>query len=158
MVYIRKRNGSLEPFDRSKIISAIIKAFLEVDEVLYEMDTPTDIANEISDFCKNSHRRISVEEIQDLIEEKLMESERKDVARAFIRYRYKRELVRETNETYTGILELVELNNEEVLEENSNKNAIVASTQRDYIAGEVSRDLSKKLLLPSAVVKADKDG
>lgn len=83
-----------------------------------------------------------------------MRSERRDVARAYIRFRYKKEILRQTSKTYDGIMELVEMANEELKEENSNKDAIVASTQRDYIAGEVSKDLTNRLLLPSAVQKA----
>jgi ribonucleoside-triphosphate reductase len=99
-----------------------------------------------------------VEEIQDYIEEELMRSERKDVARAYIRYRFKKEMLRQTSETYSGILELVEMQNEELKDENSNKNAIVASTQRDYMAGEVSKDLSHRTLLPTEVIRAHDAG
>lgn len=99
-----------------------------------------------------------VEEIQDYIEEALMQSERRDVARAYIRFRYKKEILRQTSKTYDGIMELVELHNEELKEENSNKNAIVASTQRDYMAGEVSKDITRRLLLPTAVKEAHDKG
>ena len=150
-----KRDGTLVSFDKNKIINAINKAFLEVDGVLYEIDTANDIANDIENLPKE---KISVEEIQNKIEEELMESERKDVARAYVRYRYKKEILRETNNTYEAIMKLVEMNNEELKEENSNKDAIIASTQRDYMAGEVSKDITKRFLLPAVVQKAHESG
>lgn len=93
-----------------------------------------------------------------MVEDYLMHSERKDVARAYIRYRYKREAARQLSKTYDGILDLVELKNQDLKDENSNKNAIVASTQRDYMAGEVSKDLTNRVLLPTRVVKAHQAG
>lgn len=158
MNMIIKRNGSEVDFDETKIINAINKAFIEVDKQLYETDTARDIAKDIKVRFDQSSTNVDVETIQDWVEEYLMRSERKDVARAYIRYRYKKEIVRQTNETYNSILELVEMQNDELKEENSNKNAIVASTQRDYMAGEVSKDLTNRVLLPSAVVEAHKDG
>lgn len=149
-----KRNGDIVAFDKNKIISAINKAFIEVDGQLYETDTADSIAEDIAALDKE----ISVEEIQDLVEEYLMQSERKDVARAYIRYRYKREILRQTNKTYDGIMELVNLQNQELKDENSNKNAVVASTQRDYMAGEVSKDLTRRLLLPEVVKQAHDNG
>ena len=149
-----KRNGDIVAFDKNKIISAINKAFIEVDGQLYETDTADSIAEDIAAL----DREISVEEIQDLVEEFLMQSERKDVARAYIRYRYKREILRQTNKTYDGIMELVNLQNQELKDENSNKNAVVASTQRDYMAGEVSKDLTRRLLLPEVVKQAHDNG
>lgn len=149
-----KRNGNIVAFDKNKIISAINKAFIEVDGQLYETDTANSIAEDIAALDKE----ISVEEIQDLVEEFLMQSERKDVARAYIRYRYKREILRQTNKTYDGIMELVNLQNQELKDENSNKNAVVASTQRDYMAGEVSKDLTRRLLLPEVVKQAHDNG
>ena len=149
-----KRNGDVVAFDKNKIISAINKAFIEVDGQLYETDTADSIAEDIAALDKE----ISVEEIQDLVEEFLMQSERKDVARAYIRYRYKREILRQTNKTYDGIMELVNLQNQELKDENSNKNAVVASTQRDYMAGEVSKDLTRRLLLPEVVKQAHDNG
>lgn len=101
---------------------------------------------------------MSVEDVQDFVEEFLMDSTRKDVAKAYVRYRYKREIMRQTEKTYDGILELVELNNQELKDENSNKNATIASTQRDYMAGEVSKDLSQRYFLPKAVVDAHNNG
>ena len=158
---IVKRDGTQVQFDRDKIINAINKAFIEVDGKLYETDTAYDIAVEIEYTARQlakEDRILSVESIQDLVEDYLMRSERKDVARAYIRYRYKKEILRQTSKTYDGILELVEMQNDELKEENSNKNAIVASTQRDYMAGEVSKDLSHRMLLPAEVVRAHDAG
>ena len=158
---IVKRDGTQVQFDRDKIINAINKAFIEVDGKLYETDTAYDIAVEIEQATRQlaeEDRILSVESIQDLVEDYLMRSERKDVARAYIRYRYKKEILRQTSKTYDGILELVEMQNDELKEENSNKNAIVASTQRDYMAGEVSKDLSHRMLLPAEVVRAHDAG
>ena len=158
---IVKRDGTQVQFGRDKIISAINKAFIEVDGKLYETDTAYDIAVEIEYTARQlakEDRILSVESIQDLVEDYLMRSERKDVARAYIRYRYKKEILRQTSKTYDGILELVEMQNDELKEENSNKNAIVASTQRDYMAGEVSKDLSHRMLLPAEVVRAHDAG
>ena len=158
---IVKRDGTQVQFDRDKIINAINKAFIEVDGKLYETDTAYDIAVEIEQAARQlaeEDRILSVEAIQDLVEDYLMRSERKDVARAYIRYRYKKEILRQTSKTYDGILELVEMQNDELKEENSNKNAIVASTQRDYMAGEVSKDLSHRMLLPAEVVRAHDAG
>ena len=158
---IVKRDGTQVQFDRDKIINAINKAFIEVDGKLYETDTAYDIAVEIEQAARQLAEEdhiLSVESIQDLVEDYLMRSERKDVARAYIRYRYKKEILRQTSKTYDGILELVEMQNDELKEENSNKNAIVASTQRDYMAGEVSKDLSHRMLLPAEVVRAHDAG
>ena len=153
---VKKRNGQIVEFDKTKIIEAINKAFIEVDGQLYEDETASDIASEIE--VENNTDILDVETIQDLVEDKLMDSERKDVAKAYVRYRYKREILRQTNKAYEGILDLVELQNEELKEENSNKNAIVASTQRDYIAGEVSKDLGHRMLLPAEVIRAHDAG
>lgn len=158
MVYIVKRDGSLALFNKDKIVVAINKAFIEVDQTLYETDTANDIANEIFNLAKDRSEPMTVEQVQDLVEDYLMRSERKDVAKAYIRYRYRKEIVRQTNKTYDGIMELVEMQNNELKEENSNKNAIVASTQRDYMAGEVSKDLSHRLLLPAEVIRAHDAG
>lgn len=158
MIYIVKRDGSLALFNKDKIVVAINKAFIEVDQTLYETDTANDIANEIFNLAKDRSEPMTVEQVQDLVEDYLMRSERKDVAKAYIRYRYRKEIVRQTNKTYDGIMELVEMQNNELKEENSNKNAIVASTQRDYMAGEVSKDLSHRLLLPAEVIRAHDAG
>jgi ribonucleoside-triphosphate reductase len=153
-----KRDGTAVPFDKEKIVNAINKAFIEVDGTLYEDDTAKDIADEINYSVKTSKTDVTVETIQDWVENYLMDSTRKDVARAYIRYRYKKEIIRQTSETYDGILSLVEMQNDELKDENSNKNAVVASTQRDYMAGEVSKDLTNRVLLPTAVVKAHMNG
>ena len=107
MIKVLKRNGQIVDFNKNKIIEAINKAFLEVDDQLYEDDTAIDIANEIEQAWK-SEEPLSVETIQDLVEEYLMRSERKDVARAYIRFRYKKEILRQTSETYDSILSLIE--------------------------------------------------
>ena len=158
---VYKRSGVATKFDKNKIVNAINKAFLEVDGQLYETDTANDIADEIEQKVAAARKEgviLSVEKIQDYVEEGLMSSERKDVARAYVRYRYKREILRQTAQTYEGIMKLVELDNQELKDENSNKNAIVASTQRDYMAGEVSKDISRRFLLPSVVQEAHDNG
>ena len=158
MLQIRKRNGILVPFDKQRIIDAINKAFIEVDGQLYEDDTAKDIADEIKYKVKTSNNIVSVEDIQNWVEQELMDSDRKDVAKAYVRYRYKREIMRDTEKMYDGVLELVDFNNQELKDENSNKNAVVASTQRDYMAGEVSKDLALRYFLPQAVVDAHNNG
>jgi ribonucleoside-triphosphate reductase len=157
-MYIVKRSGEPAEFDKSKIVNAINKAFVEVDGVLYETETADDIANDIEEIVSKSPNSITVETIQDWVEDELMQSDRRDVARAYIRFRYKKEILRQTNKTYDGILQLIEMQNEELKDENSNKNAVIASTQRDYMAGEVSKDITNRILLPSAVVKAHNEG
>lgn len=152
---IKKRNGDIVEFNKDKIIVAVTSAFLEVDKYIYEEETINDIADDIEAYYLNHPKKeATVEEVQDMIEEYLMRSERKDVARAYIRYRYRKEINRQTGKTYDSILELVDLANEELKEENSNKNATVASTQRDYMAGEVSKDLAHRVLLPADVIRA----
>ena len=156
---IKKRNGDIVEFDKNKIIVAITCAFLEVDKYIFEEDTINDIADDIEAYyLSHPNKQATVEEVQDMIEEYLMRSERKDVAKAYIKYRYKREINRQTSITYNSILDLVDLANEELKEENSNKNAVVASTQRDYMAGEVSKDLAHRVLLPTEVVRAHDAG
>ena len=156
-----KRNGEKEKFQKDKIIKAINAALIEVDGELYETDTATDIANEIEWLVfqtKKTQNAISIEDIQDLVEEKLMQSERTDVAKAYVLYREKRKILRDTNEVYDSILDLIEFQNEELNEENSNKNPIIASTQRDYMAGEVSKDLTLNSFLPKDIADAHKEG
>ena len=153
-----KRDGSQVEFDRDKIRIAITKAFLEVDKNNSHQQLIENITNEIEYRAKNYPTWPEVEEIQNWVEDALMASNRKDVARAYIRFRQKREMIRENQKTYESILDLVELKNEELKDENSNKNAVVASTQRDYMAGEVSKDISKRILLPKAVVDAHNNG
>ena len=155
MLYIQKRNNTLEPFNKDKIITAINKAFLEVDGVLYETDTANDIADEIEQYYyDNPLKEMTVEGVQDLIEEALMISERKDVARAYIRFRYKKELVRQSNTTDESIRELLEGNSDYWNNENSNKNAKRSTVQRDYMAGIVSTDITRRFLLDKDIVKA----
>lgn len=149
-----KRDGSIVPFDKQKIVNAINKAFIEVYGELYEDETAQAIAADV----ENLDREMSVDEIQDFVEDELMESEYKDVARAYVRYRYKRELVRNANTTDQSIKELLEGNNDYWNKENSNKNAKVVTTQRDYIAGITSTDITRRLLLPSDIVKAHDAG
>ena len=157
---IRKRNGKVVEFDKTKIENAINKAIAEVDNKYSKTSLAEKIANKIEKQVrlKEGIKLYTVEEIQDLVENELMASKRKDVGKAYVRYRYKKELTRKTNKTYDGILDLVETENEEIRDENSNKNAAIASTQRDYIAGEVSKDLSKRVLLPTEVIRAHDAG
>ena len=158
-MFVKKRDGQKVIFNKQKIEDAINKAFLEVDGQLYETDTAKEIADEIESFYQcHKMEQPDVESIQDMVEKYLMLSERKDVAKAYIRYRYKKEILRQTNQTYNSILDLVELNNQEIKDENSNKNPIQASTQRDYIAGEVSKDVTRRILLPSVVQEAHDKG
>ena len=152
---IIKRDGTKVPFNESKIEDAINKAFLEVDGQLYETDTAKDIADEIKNEI---HNEATVEEIQDKVEEKLMISERPDVAKAYMLYREKRNLLRENNKTYDSIMKLIEFQNEELKEENSNKKSTIGSTQRDYMAGEISKDLTMRYFLPTDIAKAHKEG
>lgn len=149
--HVLKRDGNVVPFDRHKIIQAISKAGFVEDYI------KTKIANEIENAIP-SEGTISVETIQDMVEKKLMSTAHKNVAREYIRYRYKRELLRGNNKLHRNILEIVEHKNEYVNEENSNKNPQLLSTQRDYMAGEVSKDLAYKVLLPDEIIQAHKAG
>lgn len=155
---IIKRNGSEEIFDLNKIVAAVIKAS---DATLNSMLTKEQI-NEIADYveykCLKMNRVVSVEEIQDMVENQIMSTGAFEVAKSYVRYRYKRSLVRKANTTDNTILSLIECNNEEVKQENSNKNPTVNSVQRDYMAGEVSKDITRRLLLPADIVEADKEG
>lgn len=154
-----KRNGSLESFDVNKIINAINKAFIGVDGKLYEDETSTMIAKEIEEIVnKGEDATYTVEDIQDLVEDKLMDSERKDVAKAFINYRQLHKFIRESNTTDKDIKELINGESEYWNEENSNKNARVVTTQRDYIAGITSTDISRRFLLTEDIVKAHDEG
>lgn len=154
-----KRNGQEVSFDISKIINAIAKANHEVDGIhqlnKFQIRAIADnIAKKITDYSRAAH----VEDIQDMVETGIMEMRGYEVAQKYVRYRYKREISRKSNTTDDGILSLIELNNEEVKQENSNKNPIINSTQRDYMAGEVSKDLTRRLLLPEDIVKAHEEG
>lgn len=158
-IYIIKRNGSLDTFNEQKIINAINKAMVEVDGQLYEDDTSKEIAQEIAEKIKKyPDGSIEVEDIQDWVEDALMASERKDVAKAYIRYRYKREMVRQSNTTDQSIRELLDGTNDYWNNENSNKNAKRVTVQRDYMAGIVSTDISKRFLLDKDIVEAHNQG
>lgn len=153
---IIKRDGREVNYDRRKIITAITKANNEVPP---EEKVSENVINEIVEYIETRHRkRMLVEDIQDIIEERLMADGKYDLAKTYIIYRYQRELIRKANTTDDSILSLIKNSNKDVMEENSNKNAVVASTQRDLIAGEVSKDLTKRLLLPEKITKAHEDG
>ena len=156
---IIKRSGSEVTFDISKIMDAVSKANMEVvhSERLSEEQIET-ISNNVESICKEMNRSLSVEEIQDLVENQIMNFRAFSVARKYITYRYKRALVRKSNSTDEQILSLLECNNEEVKQENSNKNPTVNSVQRDYMAGEVSKDITKRFLLPEDIVEAHEKG
>ncbi len=151
-----KRDGRAVDYDREKIAVAIEKANQEVKSK--ERATKQEIKDIIQYVEDLGKKRILVEDIQDIIEEKLMEIQKYELAKKYIVYRYTRALVRKQNTTDETILGLLKNENKELAEENSNKNTLLASTQRDYIAGEVSRDLTKRLLLPEKIVKADNEG
>ncbi len=156
---IIKRSGTEVTFDINKIIIAITKANNEVveQERLSEEQIRT-IAENVMQICSDMKRALSVEEIQDLVENQIMDKRAFAVARKYITYRYKRALVRKSNSTDEQILSLLECNNEEVKQENSNKNPTVNSVQRDYMAGEVSKDITKRFLLPEDIVEAHEQG
>ncbi len=156
---IIKRNGAEETFNEEKILLAIKSA----NESVAEEDRMTDlqikrITESVVIACDNFGRAPSVEEIQDLVEKKIMAHGAFEVAKNYITYRYKRSLVRKSNTTDNKILSLIECNNEEAKQENSNKNPVVNSTQRDYMAGEVSRDITNRILLPEEIVEAHNEG
>ena len=156
---IIKRNGSEVAFDITKIIVAITKANDSVEEV--DRMTPVQIqriAESVELQCQKIGRAPTVEEIQDMVEHYIMAHGAFEVAKHYITYRYTRSLVRKSNTTDDKILSLIECNNEEAKQENSNKNPVVNSTQRDYMAGEVSRDLSERILLPPEIVEAHREG
>ena len=156
---IIKRSGEEVEFDASKIEAAIIKANESVAET--ERMKPLTIyliTNSVAEECKLLGRSPSVEEIQDMVENHIMEQNAFNVARSYITYRYKRAVLRRANTTDQQILSLLDCNNEEVKQENSNKNPVVNSVQRDYMAGEVSKDITKRFLLPEDVVKAHEEG
>jgi ribonucleoside-triphosphate reductase len=151
-----KRDGHKDVFDENKIISALTKTFIEVDGEITE-ESKTKILN-IANSINKKNKLITIEEIQNIVEDKLMASNRKDVARAYIRYRYKRELVRQGNTTDKSIKELIEGTNDYWNTENSNKNPRVVTTQRDYLAGITSTDIATRFLLPDDIVKAHDEG
>ena len=155
---IIKRNGSEEAFDNKKIIRAVTKADTKSESRSLTDAQIEDIAEFVEFKCNRLNRAVSVEEIQDMVENQIMATGAFDLARRYVRYRYKRSLVRKANTTDNRILSLIECNNEDVKQENSNKNPAVNSVQRDYMAGEVSRDLTQRMLLPEDIVEADKQG
>ena len=154
-----KRSGEEVSFDLEKIINAIRKAKKEVDR-LHQMNEYqiNAIADNIAHRVEEIPHAVNVEDIQDMVETGIMEMRGYEVAQKYVRYRYKRELTRKSNTTDNGILSLLEHINEEVNQENSNKNPVINSTQRDYMAGEVSKDLSKRVLLPEEIVRAHEEG
>ena len=154
-----KRNGSEVTFDITKIIAAITKANESVDESIRM--TPMQIqriAESVEFSCLKMNRSPSVEEIQDLVEYQIMAHGAFEVAKNYVTYRYTRSLVRRSNTTDEKILSLIECCNEEAKQENANKNPVVNSTQRDYMAGEVSRDITERILLPQEIVEAHREG
>lgn len=154
-----KRNGSEVLFDKEKIKVAISKANESVEEHnRIDIDYLDAIVNQVTANCEFMNRECSVEEIQDMVESALMSSGYHWVARAYVRYRYDRERLREKNTTDDSVLSLIEQTNEELKKENANKNPVVLSTQRDYMAGEVSRDLTRRILLPADIVEAHDQG
>ena len=156
---IIKRNGAEVPFDITKIITAVTKASDSVGgKSRLTREQITQIAADVTDQCQALNRAVSVEEIQDMVENKLMDIQAHDVARHYITYRYVQNLKRQTNTTDERILSLIECQNEEVKQENANKNPTVNSVQRDYMAGEISKDLTARLLLDPEIVKAHKEG
>lgn len=155
---IIKRNGSEEDFNIQKIVNAVRKANNSSEHKFLTDEQIDDIADYVEYKCNKIKRAVSVEEIQDMVEDQLMAKGAFELARRYVRYRYTRSLVRKSNTTDNRILSLIECNNEEVKQENSNKNPAVNSVQRDYMAGEVSRDLTKRMLLPPDIVDADKQG
>ena len=156
---IIKRNGTEDIFDASKITNAIIGANKEVVETERLSEEEIDnITNDIEYKCRKMKRALSVEEIQNLVEDELMKLNAFSVARKYITYRFQRALARQSNTTDDQILSLIECANEEVKQENSNKNPTVNSVQRDYMAGEVSKDLTRRILLPEDIVKAHDEG
>ncbi len=156
---IIKRDGKEVDFEEEKIVNAISKANHEIEDIykLSECQIRA-IANNVKDQVAESLHTVSVEEIQDMVEKGIMQMRGYEVAQKYVRYRYTRELARKANSTDNGILALLERINEEVKQENSNKNPVINSTQRDYMAGEVSKDLSNRILLPEEIVHAHNEG
>ena len=156
---IIKRNGAEVPFDITKIITAVTKASDSVGgKSRLTREQINQIASDVTDQCQALNRAVSVEEIQDMVENKLMDIQAHDIARHYITYRYVQSLKRQTNTTDERILSLIECQNEEVKQENANKNPTVNSVQRDYMAGEISKDLTARLLLDPEIVKAHNEG
>ena len=154
-----KRNGEEVDFRLEKIVNAIKKANEEVENIHRMNDFQIiAIAEKIAQQAEEFTHAVNVEDIQDMVETGIMEMRGYEVAQKYVRYRYKRELTRKSNTTDNGILALIDHMNEEVKQENSNKNPVINSTQRDYMAGEVSKDLTKRVLLPEEIVRAHEEG
>lgn len=153
---VTKRDGRVVDYDRNKIILAIQKANVEVDR--YEQVSEETIDAIVASIENKKSDNLMVEDIQDMIEQKLMAERKYELAKKYIIYRYTREMVRRANTTDDSIMSLIKNSNKDVMEENSNKNAYIASTQRDLIAGEVSKDLTKRILLPEKIIKAHEEG
>lgn len=154
-----KRGGQEVRFNLDKIKLAIIKANESIEEKeRLSLEAIDEMVDSLNKNCKKLHRALNVEEIQDMVEDEIMKRDKYVLARAYITYRYKRALVRKANTTDESIMSLIELNNEEVKQENSNKNPVIVSTQRDYMAGEVSKDIAQRFLLSDEIVKAHKEG
>ena len=156
---IIKRSGTEETFNIDKIIAAVSKANKEVETInRMSEEQVAEIAGNVTQICADMNRAPNVEEIQDLVEDQIMNKRAFAVARKYITYRYTRALVRKSNSTDKQIMSLLECQNEEVLQENSNKNPAVNSVQRDYMAGEVSKDITKRFLLPEDITQAHEQG
>lgn len=153
---IIKRNGSEVDFDLNKIAVAVTKANAACEKEELSASQIKDIAEYVEFKIQKANRALSVEEIQDIVENQIMAQGAFEVARRYVKYRYNRTLIRKANTTDNQILSLIECNNEEVKQENSNKNPTVNSVQRDYMAGEVSKDLTKRILLPRILLKHTK--
>ena len=156
VIKVTKRNGDIVDFDKTKIKAAILKAFISVNGDVN--DYANMVANKIADYVESLNKNMSVEEIQDVVVNKLMDYHDKEVSIAYIQYRYKRSLVREFNTTDKTILELIDGTNDYWNRENSNKDANEVTVQRDYIAGVTSTDIVKRFLLNEDIVKADEEG
>ena len=158
-IRVIKRDGSEVFFSKQNIKNAVIKASNEAPP-MYRMNTAQieDVADQVEKQCLQLRSAVNVEQIQDMVEKSIMEHRAYEVAQLYVRYRYKKNLARHANTTDDKILSLIDLKNEEVKQENSNKNPVVVSVQRDYMAGEVSKDLSERLLLPEDIIQAHKDG
>lgn len=156
---IIKRNGKEVLYKQEKIKTAVSKANKEVDEI-YQLNQAqiTAIANNVTKLVEASNHAVSVEDIQNMVEKEIMAMRGYEVAQKYVRYRYKREIARKSNTTDERILSIIGLENEEVKQENANKNPTINSTQRDYMAGEVSKDLTTRILLPEDIVKAHNEG
>ena len=156
---IIKRNGTEAIFDSGKIRSAVLRANACVEEAdRISEEELRQIADQVTDYCRQLDRTPDVEEVQDQVERQLMARGHFELCKHYITYRYSRALVRQSNTTDDRILSLIDCSNEEAKQENANKNPVINSTQRDYMAGEVSRDLTERLLLPEDIVKAHEEG